>query len=51
MMRFNTALNPDETKRPSSRTTAQAQISNKGSICSQVRTTQVPVSQGQTVNP
>lgn len=48
-MRFDTNLNPDETKRPSSRTAAQAIITM--AQCSQTRTTQAAVGQGQTVNP
>ncbi len=50
-MRYDTNLNPDESKRPSTRANGQVQLSLKGSICSQARTTQVPVAQGQTVNP
>lgn len=48
-MRYDTNLNPDETKRPSSRTAAQGAIAM--AQCSQTRTTQAAVAQGQTVNP
>lgn len=48
-MRYDTNLNPDESKRPSSRANGQVPITK--AQCSQTRTTQVPVSQAQTVNP
>lgn len=50
-MRYDTNLNPDETKRPASRSAAQAQIVGYGTKCTQTTTAQTQVAQGQTVNP